>query len=81
MPVSEKMDGGPAFPWPSDDVTSVFGEHLTRGMSLRDWFAGQCLSNLVNWMNAEQAASRAYEFADAMLASRAKLEGDRHDRT
>jgi len=33
-------DGGPAFP---EHAGGMFGEHFTRtrGMSLRDWFAGQ----------------------------------------
>ena len=37
-------DGGPAFP--CDFNMSTF-EHEVKGMSLRDWFAGQALAGLV----------------------------------
>lgn len=39
--MASKDDGGPAFPRPASEYTS--GE---RGMSLRDWFAGQALAGL-----------------------------------
>ena len=77
---SKVDDGGPAFP--SVDYTgSIVG-----GMTLRDWFAGQCLSGLVSLgnqlcdeglesecaNNAEVVASQAYFIADAMLKARNK---------
>lgn len=53
------------------------------GMTLRDWFAGQCLAGPVATMvryhlderisfTEAQAATMAYELADALLAERAK---------
>lgn len=50
------------------------------GMSLRDWFAGQALAGFCSQddgngdilMGAADAARAAYNFADAMLAQRAK---------
>lgn len=67
-------DGGPAFPVKE-------GSPLARGMSLRDWFAGQALAisalaALGRTMEgketptAQQVAADAYEMADAMLAER-----------
>lgn len=56
-------DGGPAFP-----VTTI-GE---TGMSIRDWFAGQALSQLALDYVSHQAAGEAYEYADVMLAERSK---------
>jgi len=71
-------DGGPAFP--VDDNT------LTDGTSLRDWFAGQAIVNVVTADDltagseidagvphrCKVIAEIAYTLADAMLAYRAK---------
>lgn len=67
--MSAQNDGGPAFPSPSVQHQSL------RGMSLRDWFAGQALAgSLANpgVMSAIDWATQAYELADAMLAARAQ---------
>ncbi len=56
----------PAFPGQVQGV-------LHEGMSLRDWFAGQCLTRA--WDEGETAAKvarAAYYMADAMLAERDK---------
>ena len=70
-------DGGPAFP----------SAQLTRGMSLRDYFAGQALTVVVNmaaWTPElaprlaghetveHKFAFNAYRLADAMIAEREK---------
>lgn len=74
--------GGPAFP-----MRATFTRGLTKttaefkGMSLRDWFAGQALvgilsggfANTIPHDDAEggrQAAAFAYQYADAMLKAR-----------
>ena len=60
-----KPDGGPAFP--QDEFGGV------KGMSLRDYFAGQALTRATsNGWPAKEIASWAYEIADAMLAEREK---------
>lgn len=58
-------DGGPAFPSTDD-----------KGMSLRDYFAGQALAmgGIYNTTPEEKAAA-AYAIADALLAQRATDEG------
>lgn len=62
-------DEGPAFPIPYGQVMSEHG----KGMTLRDWFAGQALTGLVAnigpkfWVGD---AENVYEIADAMLAAR-----------
>ena len=71
-------DGGPAFPCPFPDAS-------LRGMTLRDWFAGQALSALpdkdmheilmsgsVAKLAIPMVAKLSYQLADAMLAERAK---------
>lgn len=65
--MTEKNDGGPAFPLHERD-------DALKGMSLRDWFAGQALAGLyadsrVN-SSAEKAAEAVYKMADAMLKAR-----------
>lgn len=58
------------------------------GMTLRDWFAGQCLSGIMSQATGmgqvpeadrkviwEQCSGLVYELADAMLAARA-TQGD-----
>ena len=53
----------------------------TPPMTLRDWFAGQVLYGLhgipTGWAEQRSVAQRCYAMADAMLAERAKGEGDK----
>lgn len=90
--MSIKDDGGPAFPQSlaPRKVDPYTEEELadSRGMSLRDWFAGRVLQALVSNPQASMAiaemnnqnpektqrhfALRAYQIADAMLAERYK---------
>ena len=58
-------DGGPAFPVPSGWVS--------KGMSLRDWFAGQALAGLLadtNYGSRTDLVRQSFEYADAMIAAR-----------
>jgi hypothetical protein len=76
--MSEKQDGGPAFPNPPntknwDAVHGVYTQH--GGMTLRDWFAGQALAGMCanadeSYRPYEELAKRAYLQADAMIAAR-----------
>jgi hypothetical protein len=90
--VSAPKDGGPAFP--EAVAVSPAGDlyySANPGMTLRDWFAGQAISNaaictgsapeyeLLRWFGprggitrAEIVAAQAHDYADAMLAERAK---------
>lgn len=82
----QKKDGGSAFPVPArkDDKFSghAYAEFYpaSPGMSLRDYFAGQILVGFWNdrqigFYSADDRAKLAqssYEFADALLAERAK---------
>ena len=66
-------NGGPAFPVSS--YVNADGETCQswlKGMTLRDWFAGQALPALAARTNTDfdQDASDAYFMADAMLAAR-----------
>lgn len=73
------VDGGPAFPHEDYQTGDARGQ---RGMSLRDWFAGQALTVAFreirdrhggfNELAAKWAAEDAYLAADAMLAARSK---------
>ena len=57
--------GGAAFPHVST--------HMDRtGMTLRDYFAGQVISGLLEVFSPHEAAAMAYSQADAMIAERAK---------
>lgn len=82
-----RVDGGPAFP--SDPKRMQIGDDGIvvplghDGMSLRDWFAGQCLRDTFaalaaagyanfNDSQLKRRAEEAYQAADAMLAERQK---------
>ena len=68
-------DGGAAFPSSNDEAVQY--NWINYGMSLRDWFAGQALSNYASDYPAKEAARLAYADADAMLAERMR-EADTH---
>ncbi len=62
------MNGGPAFPAIMDNPARC---RNYPGMSLRDYFAGQALTELahpdVTGVDLDLAAKRAYKIADAMI--------------
>lgn len=67
--MSDKNNGGAAFPEP---INSQCG-----GMSLRDYFAAKAMQGIAsaaphNCVDPRDVAEDAYQFADAMLAERAK---------
>ena len=83
--MTEKNDGGPAFPQKSfAALTHGAGNwETTGGMSLRDWFAQQAPEMPEQWWKdtkaeyggrsgsyAEAIAAWRYFYADAMLAAR-----------
>lgn len=73
-------DGGPAFPNIESDESGAPIYTQAKGMSLRDWFAGQVLAGQwtlreseaahVSQPTARDMASSAYRIADAMLEAR-----------
>ena len=69
--MSEKEDGGPAYP------LAIAWDKAWTGMTLRDYFAGQALAGLLTGQkndhplpNEHSVAQCAYAYADAMLAAR-----------
>lgn len=76
-------DGGPAFP---RNRSGGYPPH--KGMSLRDWFAGQALAGMLaypgderhgsfhNNCSVEGCASEAYMYADAMLKQRDRTDNN-----
>ena len=73
---NEHKDGGQAFPGHNRNG------YPTQGMSLRDYFAGQALVQLmaandsfVAGFDGAKTAADAYTVADAMLTERAKTGG------
>jgi len=70
----------PAFPHVTQSKragSDTIYTHVSEGMTLRDWFAGQVAAQAISlstdntgcW-NPQSAAMAAYEMADAMLAAR-----------
>jgi len=75
--MSTPNSGGAAFPCAGKDGMGL--HYLQKGMTLRDWFAGQALSGLMaspaDTSNAlEWAPEEAYAIADAMLDARERNE-------
>lgn len=76
--MSERNDGGPAFPTAGKYIAAggkEFREPDAPGMSLRDYFATAALPEaMARGLNCapSQIAGVAYVIADAMLAERAK---------
>jgi hypothetical protein len=74
MSTPQINDGGPAFPteWnPLKIKNPELSSKECRGMSLRDWFAGQALANEYTQSNdPAKIAEWAYRVADAMLKAR-----------
>ena len=65
--MNKQNNGGPAFPVHRDL------EEYNPGMSLRDYYAGQALGELLHanaWVSAREVAQRSFEIADAMLEAR-----------
>ena len=71
--MTTKNDGGPVHPTYDGDT-----DFLHLGMTLRDYFAAAALKGLIaspsidDAMSTIQICACAYEWADAMLAERAK---------
>lgn len=67
----QQDDGGPAFP-------NALGpeDFEQKGMTLRDWFAGQALAQYLATMPSDatyaELAEKCYRAADAMLEARGK---------
>jgi hypothetical protein len=76
------LNGGPAFPFREEDGAGGYDQHV--GMTLRDYLAGQALVGITSSetrvkMSATdgEVARAAYDYADAMLAVRGKMEGEK----
>ncbi len=69
--MTNKQDGGPAFPL----ATSSGSNESVNGMSLRDWFAGQALAGMCanpscDSRSFRECAEYSYKHADEMLVAR-----------
>ena len=72
-------DGGPAFPHRRPSEYVAYPDTCFAGMTLRDWFAGQALTAVLEARavagldcGQESIALECYELADALLDARAK---------
>lgn len=79
--MSERNDGGPAFPTTKNNQEYGGVFYGTVGMSLRDWFAGQAISATLQAFitrgegptsldEVQHLVERAFQVADAMLKAR-----------
>lgn len=75
---TKPYDGGPAFPLPHDGAvspaTDIYGNDISSGMTLRDYFAAQVLPAVfqaaTDDITFDVIARRAYSAADEMIAAR-----------
>ena len=72
--MSNKLDGGPAFPFTTECDETKPNQILSTGMMLRDYFAATALSGLLQYSNDsyddDAIAQLAYSLADAMMEAR-----------
>jgi hypothetical protein len=69
--MSNKLDGGPAFPFTAECDETAFNQVLSTGMTLRDYFAAKAMqAYLQRGYIQDDAAKRAYNTADSMLKAR-----------
>ena len=88
--MTDREDGGAAYPFSFRDAEAHPLEHRSFGMSLRDWFAGQALPAVISATSAGRhtpagvlrgekidvaIAMDAYAMADAMLEARETATG------
>lgn len=71
----DKEFNPPAHPQPAITNDTYARNEWHEGMSLRDWFAGQALVGIISALESHVSnrladATRAYEYADAMLTAR-----------
>jgi hypothetical protein len=80
--MSARDDGGPAFPVNTANDGNGGACFPATGMSLRDYFAGEAMAALISRPDKDpqhrgilavpKMTQYAYEYADAMIAERAK---------
>ena len=63
-------DGGAAFPFEHSSERFLYTQQHSKGMTLRDWFAGQAVAMFEIEYAPEVVAERCYAIADAMLKQR-----------
>lgn len=79
--MSKEQDGGPAFPQlQCRDEDGRWSPVRVDGLSMRDWFAGQALAEIVaddikqglpaDGLDIRHVPDAAYRYADAMLEAR-----------
>ena len=75
----KKSDGGAAFPSFEHYIHEPTNKILTGephgGMTLRDYFAGQALSNLARYYKDGDIERICYNMADKMLKERERTDG------
>ena len=78
--MSNRTDGGPAFPQISFDEAGIASKAMQGGVSVRDYFAAAALQGLLSFSSDDAGEDNqcridvriAYRYADAMLAERQK---------
>ena len=69
--MSNKLDGGPAFPFTAECDETKPNKILSTGMTLRDYFAAKAMQALLQrGYDQDDATKRAYNTADFMLKQR-----------
>lgn len=72
--MNKQNNGGPAFPCDfTYGLNGISHRVASDGMSLREYYAGQALCELLRsdvWVSSREVAQRSFEIADAMLEAR-----------
>lgn len=73
--MKNRNDGGPAFPFP-DEASNMYGDRVPdpwRGMSLRDWFAGQVSGHIWKYYQEDGTSIAHHDWREGVAVESVRM--------